>query len=104
MAGHSRYLLYLPIKLRDLICLRIQFSSESVGVFPEMTECPILTVLLLLDHTFILKMTRCMASFLFPWTQVHWMLRLTPFTQDLDKHLGDLYPSIIGMFFGRNDE
>lgn len=50
----------------------------------------------LLDHTFILKMTRCMASFLFPWSGAL-DFRLTPL-QDLDKHLGDLYPSIIGMF------
>ena len=56
-------------------------------------------ILLLLDHTFILKMTRCMASFLFPGLGA----RLTPL-QDLDKHLGDLYPSIIGMFPGCNDE
>jgi hypothetical protein len=66
-----------------------------------MTERPILTFFSL-DHTFILKMTRCMASFFFP-SQVHWILRLTPL-QDLDKHLGDLYPSIIGMFSSRNDE
>jgi hypothetical protein len=33
-------------------------------------------------------------KFLFPWIRC---IRLTPF-QDLDKHLGDLYPSIIGMF------
>jgi hypothetical protein len=35
--------------------------------------------------------------FFLPPDQVHWILRLTPL-QDLDKHLGDLYPSIIGMF------
>jgi hypothetical protein len=29
--------------------------------------------------------------------RVCWILRLT-LLQDLDKHLGDLYPSIIGMF------
>ena len=56
-----------------------------------------------LDHTFILKMTRCMASFFSPLDQVQWVLRLT-LLQDLDKHLGDLYPSIIGMCSGRNDE
>ena len=49
----------------------------------------------LLDHTFILKMTKCTASF--PINRVCWILRLT-MLQDLDKHLGDLYPSIIGMF------
>ena len=43
-----------------------------------------------------------MASYFFP-SQVHWILRLTPLP-DLDKHLGDLYPSIIGMFSSRNDE
>ena len=57
----------------------------------------------LLDHTFILKMTRCMVSCFFSLDQVHWILRLTPL-RDLDKHLGDLYPSIIGMFSSRNDE
>jgi hypothetical protein len=46
-------------------------------------------------------MTRCMASFFFPW--IRCIGFLTP-SRDLDKHLGDLYPSIIGMFSIRNDE
>ena len=38
-----------------------------------------------------------------PQSRWHWLLRLT-LLSDLDKHLGDLYPSIIGTSTIVNDE
>ncbi len=61
---------------------------------PRNDTCPNLPFYL--DHTFILRMTRCVVSFS-PLHRVHWILCLA-MLQDLDKHLGDLYPSIIGMY------
>jgi hypothetical protein len=103
MAGHSRYLLYLPIKLRDhnyfVYPVLIRVSTR----IPRNVRMSNIDLFLNIRSHVYFKNDKMHGKFFFPLDQVHWILRLTPL-QDLDKHLGDLYPSIIGMFSSRNDE